>query len=130
MGFLMERKRRRKWALVFRRHCLCRVYGLIAAGSHNLTIEAVITSANTSSKEKGVGWPGSRSIAKGQRPETLVHNWAALLISQRAHKCAGEGVVHIDMAVAKIADQQITAEPAKVGRRNRHTPGGVQTATR
>ena len=45
-----------------------------------------------------------------------------------AQKGIGVRVISIDPAIAKIAHQQVIAEPVKIRRRNRQPPGRVQRA--
>src|SRR5438105_3667419 len=84
----------------------------------------------TGREEQGIGRTGHETIAKLDAPQAIDHDGTVRGIPQRPDEMPGIQVICIDAAVAKIANQQVIAELAKVRRRQGQAPGGVELAAR
>src|SRR5438067_775586 len=84
---------------------------------------------NTSREEQLVGLAAASTIAEGQCPEPIEHEWLAVLVSKYTQRCSRCRIECIDATTTEIADQQIVAEATEIGGSQSHSPGQVQWTT-
>src|SRR5207237_2616250 len=84
----------------------------------------------TGGKEQHVGRliVGDAAIAERDAPDAVDDDALVILAPQGAQEFPGRNIERVDVAVAKVADDQRIAEAAEIRRRDRHAPGRVQLA--
>src|SRR5262249_43136489 len=70
----------------------------------------------------------SDTVAEGNSPQSIKLQHVATLIVQSADKCACSRVVSINVAITKIAHQQIVTEDSESARSQSHSPRCIQHA--
>src|SRR6266850_2003606 len=69
-------------------------------------------------------------ITEGQGPKTLDGYRVAFVILQLTEEVAGSRIKGIDTAVTKVADEQVFAELAKIGRGQSQAPRRIERPLR
>ena len=89
--------------------------------------KTVLLLLNPGSEKEDVGWPSGLAIAERQRPETINGDPLAVGISQLAAE-VGVSVLQIksiNVAIAKVAHEQVIAESAEIPRGEGQPPPGL-----
>src|SRR5690242_353045 len=90
--------------------------------------ETVLLILNTSREEQLVGLASASTVAEGQGPQLIEHEWLAVLVFKYAERCSRCRIKCVDAPITEIADQQIIAKATEIGWSQSYSPGQVQWA--
>src|SRR5881227_4256551 len=93
----------------------------------NTPKQSILLIVRTSREIYCVGSATVAAVANAQSPQAVDHDRLSIGITQLVEKFACRAV-NIDVAIPKIANQDISGKPTEAGRRHCHAPWRVELA--